>query len=275
MQSLQKANSFLEVIVESLRTLSEVDSMRLLHSLRLNGSNEAVAASIQADTQPRPGFGLTLKSGNVRHQFHHNLASAQSDAQSNMTLLSSQSWPSSGNRPPPVDFPYDGASPWFQTPADPEFIEHLLELYFTWIHPFHQLFSRDLFSTDFRQGQGGHCSALLANVIAAFACHYSDRLAARADPDDPKSAGDHFFTEAKRLLELQEQPSLTMVQALAIMSFREESCGRGSNGYQYMGRSSCALLEMGLHLSEIGSSACLADYQTRQITFWGVFNAET
>ena len=137
------------------------------------------------------------------------------------------------------------------------------------------MFSRDHFLHDFRSGQTGHCSRILANAIAAFACSYSDRLAALADPYDPSTAGDQFFAEAKRLLDLDEKPSLTMVQALGIMSFRETSHGRDSNGYQYTGRCLRVALEMGLHLSVMSSSLSPQEYEARKITFWGVFNTET
>jgi hypothetical protein len=74
---------------------------------------------------------------------------------------------------------------------------------------------------------------------------------------------------------LDEKPSLSMVQALGIMSFRETSHGRDSNGYQYTGRCLRVALEMGLHLSVMSSSLRPAEYEARKITFWGVFNTET
>lgn len=276
-QSLQQRNDSLDVIVASLRALPESDSISLLHSLRLDDNNDGIAASLQSNVRLPHSFGpQTLESEFVQHMAHPDSARAQSDAPSSDPTLSPSQYRQNGDDPPSGGgITYQNPSYWFRSPPDPEFIEHLLDLYFTWVHPFYQLFSQDRFLTDFKRGETGHCSALLVNAIAAFACHYSDRLAARADPEDPNSAGDQFFAEAKRLLDLDEKPSLSMVQALGIMSFRETSHGRDSNGYQYTGRCLRVALEMGLHLSVMSSSLRPAEYEARKITFWGVFNTET
>lgn len=163
---------------------------------------------------------------------------------------------------------------WFRIPQDPAFIKHLLDLYFTWVHPFHQIFSRDRFLTDFTCMASSHCSTPLVNAIAAFACHYTDTSSTVARPGDHTVAGDHFFAEAKRLLTADEEPSLTTVQALGIMGLREISHGRVSNGYQYMGRCLRTALEMGLNVSAKSDRLPPEVIEERKITFWGVFNFE-
>lgn len=267
----------MDVIVASLRALPEADSINLLHSLRADDNNEGIAASLQTNVRLPHSFGpQTLESEFVQHMTHPDSARAQSDVPTNDPSLSpSQYRQNSEDMPSGGGITYQNPSVWFRTPPDPEFIEHLMDLYFTWVHPFYQLFSQDRFLMDYKRGETGHCSALLVNAIAAFACSYSDRRTARDNVDDPNSAGDQFFAEAKRLLDVDEKPSLTMVQALGIMSFRETSHGRDSNGYQYTGRCLRVALEMGLHLSVMSSSLSSAEYEARKITFWGVFNTET
>jgi hypothetical protein len=125
---------------------------------------------------------------------------------------------------------------WFRRPYDPEFIVHLLDLYFYWIHPTYQIFSRDQFLLDFQSGKINHCSRILANAVAAFACSYSDRMAALADPNDPSTAGDQFFTEAERLLHRGSEPPLMLARALSIMSSRELACGRIFTSHSYAER---------------------------------------
>jgi len=115
---------------------------------------------------------------------------------------------------------------WFRRPYDPEFLVHLLDLYFYWIHPSYQMFSREHFLRDFQSGRTDHCSRILANAIAAFACRYSDRTAALADPNDLSTAGYQFFAEAERLLQHGGESPLMLAQALSIMSSRELACGR-------------------------------------------------
>lgn len=125
---------------------------------------------------------------------------------------------------------------WFRKPYHPEFLVHLLDLYFCWIHPSYQIFSRDNFLRDFQSGKTDHCSRILANSIAAFACSYSDRSAALADPYDPSTAGDHFFGEAERMLQRGNESPLMLAVALSIMSSRELACGRNFTSHYYAAR---------------------------------------
>ncbi|EAT87310.2 hypothetical protein SNOG_04919 [Parastagonospora nodorum SN15] len=89
---------------------------------------------------------------------------------------------------------------WTDVTKDVRFVENLLALYFTWSHPFYVLFSRECFYKDFRGGRDKYCSSLLVNAICAYACHFTDDPAGRTDPSNFRTAGDHFFAEAKRLL---------------------------------------------------------------------------
>lgn len=164
---------------------------------------------------------------------------------------------------------------WFRVPQDAEFVEHLLNLFFSWVHPFYCFLSRDHFLYDMGRGRTDHCSAMLVNALLSFACHYSDRPSARADPGNPATAGDAYFAEAKRLLNQSERACVTTVQALGIMSARECSQGRDSNGYQLAGRCVRMALELGLHLSTMASGLRPSEVESRKVTFWGVFNLET
>lgn len=122
---------------------------------------------------------------------------------------------------------------WFRRPYDPDFIVHLLDVYFSWIHPSYEIFSRDQFLHDFQNGRTDHCSRILTNAIAAFACSYSDRIAALAEPNDPSTAGDQFFAEAERLLHHGSESPLMLAWALSIMSSRELACGRIFTSHSY------------------------------------------
>jgi hypothetical protein len=115
---------------------------------------------------------------------------------------------------------------WFRRPYNPVFLVHILDLYFYWIHPSYQIFPRDCFLRDFQGGKTDHCSRILANAIAAFACRYSNRVAALADPEDPSTAGDQFFAEAERLLNCGRESPRMLSRALSVMIAREFACGR-------------------------------------------------
>jgi hypothetical protein len=120
-----------------------------------------------------------------------------------------------------------------------------------------------------------YCSSLLVNAILALASHYSERLDVRSNLADSSTVGNHFFTEARRLLLVEEgRSSLTVAQALALMAMREAGCGRDSNGWMYCGRSLHVALDLGLHLpAKVDASSPFSptEMEVRRITFWGLF----
>jgi Fungal specific transcription factor domain len=166
--------------------------------------------------------------------------------------------------------------PWTNVTSDAGLIEHLMTLYFTWQHPIYLLFSKECFLHDMAHSRKKYCSSLLVNTILAAACLFSDRPESRKDPSDSRTAGEHFYEEAKRLWAENRSSSLAAVQALAILSIREVSMGRESKGWLHMGASMRMALELGLHLSMKGSSAKMssAELEVRRITFWGCFSLD-
>lgn len=259
------------MIVASLRSLPEGEAVALLHSLRTDTNDDVIAASLRSNVRLPHSYAPQTLEADFAQQMTQTPTNSEMDDE--MHAL---------KREPSLQSVYSastnaGESPavWFRTPQDAELVEHLLNLYFCWVHPIYPLFSRDHFLHDMGRGRSDFCSAMLVNALLAFACHYSDRPQARSEPTNPSTAGDHFFAEAKRLLDRSEKPSLTMVHALGVMAIRETSVGRDSNGYQLAGRCVRMALELGLHLSVISNGLKPADAEVRKITFWGVFNLET
>lgn len=167
---------------------------------------------------------------------------------------------------------------WFRISQDAELIDHLLNLYFSWIHPFYTFFSKDHFLKDMQQGGTRYCSPILLNAILAVACAYSDRPAARTEPCRPETAGDYFFEEALELNRRTDETSLTTIQAVAVMALREGSAGREHIAYRLSGKCVRMAIELGLHLMDPpGGVAGLRpiDLEIRKITFWGIFNLDT
>ncbi|KAF2035527.1 hypothetical protein EK21DRAFT_53843 [Setomelanomma holmii] len=167
---------------------------------------------------------------------------------------------------------------WTTVTSDLAFVEKLLILYFTWNHPFYILFSRECFYKDFRAGRDKYCSPLLVNAICAYACHLTDDPAGRTDPSNFRTAGDHFFAEARRLLFEDETPSLTTTQALCVMSMREPSAGRDSPGFSYIGRCMRMCVELGLHLNNSASpmlGLTPSEIEVRKVTFWGCYTVDS
>ncbi|KAK0937538.1 hypothetical protein LTR29_010871 [Friedmanniomyces endolithicus] len=270
-QCLQQQNSALEVIVASLRSLPEDEAVSLLQSLRGESSVDVVAAALQTNLCAADSGGRLCAA---------NLSIIHSGQRGDTDCLPVRTVSGAFVRQDEYEVmadvkPAQIAGSWFSQPQDAEFIEHLLNLYFSWVHPIYHIFPRELFLRDMGRGTTEQCSAMLVNAVMALACHYSDRPAARTDPCNPATAGDHFFADAKRLLDRDEKTCLTTIQALGLMATRECSQGRESNAYQYSGRCVRMAVEMGLHLSVAGSGLRLAELEARKITFWGVFNLET
>ena len=167
---------------------------------------------------------------------------------------------------------------WTTVTSDRSLVEHLLALYFCWEYPTFASLSKEHFIEDFRKGIPRYCSSLLVNALLAMACRFSDRVGSRSDLNDETTAGDHFFLEAQRLLDAEEDLHvLTTIQALGLMSIREASRGNVSQGIFLSGQSIRLAIEMGLHLDvedEEEDEATDRDQAVREATFWGAFSLD-
>ena len=272
-ETLKGRNDALGVIVASIRSSTDAEVSEIVQQIRSDEDLDALAESLKRNvTLPERSNAKTAEgelsnligrpsldaAGVVKHYGHTSSLSLVSDsAQSAVHLLTSE--------------------PWTKVTSNSAFIDHITTLYFTWSHPFYSLFSKELFLNDMTEGRDKYCSPLLVNALLAVGCAYSDRPEARSNPSDPSTAGDHFFAEARRLLYENESSNLTTVQALALMGIREASCSRDSNGFQYAGRCTRMLIELGLHVS-FGSASDEfgpTELEARKITFWGCFIMET
>ncbi|KKK14892.1 hypothetical protein P175DRAFT_0472874 [Aspergillus ochraceoroseus IBT 24754] len=167
---------------------------------------------------------------------------------------------------------------WTRVTDDEQLTSHLLTMYFTWHYPFFTTLSKELFYRDYVRGVSSqYCSSFLVNAMLALGCHFSSWPDAREDPDNPATAGDHFFQEAKRLILDNDElvnSKLCTVQALALMSVREAGCGREGKGWVYSGMSFRMAFDLGLNLEstslgtrDLGEE----EVDARRITFWGCF----
>ncbi|KAI5293788.1 hypothetical protein KEM55_006906 [Ascosphaera atra] len=172
----------------------------------------------------------------------------------------------------------DPVTRWTNATNDRELILHLLKLYFTWHYGYFTALSKKRFERDFYRGRlSEYCSPLLVNTMLAIGSHFSSWPAARENPKDSATAGDHFFREAKRLIlenNEYERSRLCTVQALALMSVREAGCGREGSGWVYSGMSFRMALDLGLNVdpNELGpNNFSEEELDARRITFWGCF----
>lgn len=181
---------------------------------------------------------------------------------------------SSASRRQQADGYTDITMSWTNVTADQGFVNHLLALYFCWEYPTFACFSKVHFLYDFRAGRRRFCSALLVNVILSLASRFSDKAEARFNLYSGESAGDRFFEEAKAILASLEDQSLPTIQALALMSLREASCGRSDISRSYGLHSIRIAVESELHLDQPGYPGLVfscEEREVRSITFWGCF----
>ena len=272
-EALKGQNDALGIIVASIRSSTDAEVAEIVQQIRADEDLDNIAEFLKKNVVLQERSGAKSAEGELSNLLGRPSIDA-SGVVKHFGHTSSLSLVSDGERSP---MHLQTSEVWTRVTRDSALVEHLLSIYFCWAHPYYVLFSKELFLDDMAKGRSKYCSPLLVNAILAFACAYSDRPDARGNPSDPRTAGDHFFSEAKRLLNEKESSSLTTVQALALMGLREASCSRDSCGFQYAGRCIRMLIELGLHLSFASMSDKISptELEVRRITFWGCFINDT
>ncbi|KIV82544.1 hypothetical protein PV11_04646 [Exophiala sideris] len=132
-----------------------------------------------------------------------------------------------------------------------ELQEYLLEMYFCWQNPWLYLVERETFLRDFHStNRSRYCTPLLLLAIFSVAARYSDRREIRADPDHPSTAGDGFAEAAKTLLLHEcEKPTVTTVQAAALLAIRWMAENKEPAGWLYTGMATRLAYNLGLNVN--------------------------
>ncbi|KLJ09729.1 hypothetical protein EMPG_14852 [Blastomyces silverae] len=299
--NLKNRNTTLQTLVQAILNYDEADVPELVRQIRSCEDLEQVAESILA-REKTSGKDITrevfTEDDNEQvtevPQFESELAGKMSElimdgtvrfvgGTSNLIFLPAEFY----LEEPDASFALveqnqdtdDAITGWTRVTKSKELIRHLLTMYFTWHYAYFTTMSKKLFYRDFIKGRSTqYCSSLLVNAMLALGCHFSSWPAARSDPNDSATAGDHFFKEAKRLIlenDEHERAKLCTVQALALMSVREAGCGREGSGWVYSGMSFRMAYDLGLNVDGTGiaSSHSLTeeDIDARRMTFWGCF----
>ncbi|RMZ84821.1 hypothetical protein DV737_g1062, partial [Chaetothyriales sp. CBS 132003] len=307
-QALKTKSSALQTLIHAILNAEEDAVADLVRQIRTCDNLEDLAASIEAREKGQDGelvdspIDTTYELGEVP-KFEAELSGKMGDlwldgsvkfigGTSNLVWMpeathhrqsshqsSYQSGPSPGSATEIVRPKEEAILSWTTVTQDKDLILHFMNMYFCWHYAYFTTLSKELFYRDFLTGTPSqYCSALLVNVMLALGCHFSTRPAARQNPDDSETTGDHYFAEAKRLLYQDDEfanAKLCTVQALALMSVREAGCGRESKGWVYSGMSFRMAFDLGLNIDAQpinGSSRLSAeDIDARRITFWGCF----
>lgn len=308
--NLKTRNSTLQTLIQAILNYPEEEVPELVRQIRTCESLDDVAESILAKDNslgeedeeiesPLYGNGLSSEVPKFETELSGKMGELRLDngsvrfigGTSNLIFLGPES---EGDETTPMNKfeqyqqQEDPIVSWTNVTSDPELINHLLNMYFTWHYTYFTTLSKHLFYRDFHLGKPPqetrrkteYCTPLLVNIMLALGCHFTSWPAARADPQDSATAGDHFFKEAKRLIlenDEHEKPRLATVQALALMSVREAGCGREAKGWVYSGMSFRMACDLGLNVDSGGLTAHRDsnlnedEVDARRITFWGCF----
>ena len=157
---------------------------------------------------------------------------------------------------------------WTNVSTGAELIEHLIKLYFTWIHPAHMLFDEEHFMSSFKACSDVYCSSALVNIICAMSCHL---LHDTRDDDEETESGieslrTQFLNESKSLMKDADFEEMTSIQTYAIMFLEELGSGHGLIASSHLRLAQESLL------SKYSSKQ---SFESEEVAAWGVLTLHT
>jgi hypothetical protein len=127
-----------------------------------------------------------------------------------------------------------------------EISDHLLELFFTHVHPILPFIYKPTFFDQLKDKD--HLPHLLLNAIYSFAALFSDRLDIRTNPEDYTTAGEIYFDRAKALLDNDyDKARVSTIQALVVLSLREYGVGKVTRAWLWSGMAARMAQDLGMH----------------------------
>jgi hypothetical protein len=121
---------------------------------------------------------------------------------------------------------------WTSVTTDDTFVDHLMWLYFTWVHPIHMLFSEHHFLEDFRNKNSKYCSPSLVNAICAMGCCFlADEHGSNAEA---KKWGERFSRQVRMQVEREKEMTTTSAVVYAVLFLVELSAGQARKAYSHL-----------------------------------------
>lgn len=102
---------------------------------------------------------------------------------------------------------------WTSVTPDSTIVDHLIQLYFTHVHPIHTLFHKEHFIDSCHRHLEDFCTSILVNALCAMACSLHPT---NSNGIDYVKLGQEFSDSVKAEIDSQD-PTVTTVQAFAVM----------------------------------------------------------
>ncbi|KAG0209654.1 hypothetical protein BGX28_010170 [Mortierella sp. GBA30] len=150
--------------------------------------------------------------------------------------------------------------------------DHLIECYFTFVHPYMPVLHRPTFMRQYRSTDPSmRPPGVLLNAMFAIASRYSTH------PEivglDPESFGDEYFDRAKRLTDFEyELPRQSSIQALLLMTiYRFTSAKSGGRVWVMLGMAIRMAQDMGMHRNSARWHLPPLETELRKRLWWACY----
>ena len=238
--SLGEKNTWIEKIIRSIKDDSQ--GTEVIQRLKRGESHQAIAEWLG---RPLVGSGNQALSPTTEHRISQAIEQYHRDLVENH------------------DPRY-----WTNVSTEADLIEHLIKLYFTWIHPAHMLLDQEHFMSSFKDCSDVYCSSALVNIICAMSCHL---LHDTRDDDEQTKSGieslrTQFVNESKFSMKNADFEKMTSIQTYAIMFLVELGSGHGLIASSHLRLAQESLLAK--QKSEQSSEA-------EEVAAWGVLTLHT
>lgn len=157
-------------------------------------------------------------------------------------------------------------------------IEHMVDLYFKYLFSGTPIFDEATLRNDVRERR---CSDFLLLSLFAACARFSDRPDIKEIP--AWHAGEKYAEKARAMiLRAVDEPSISNLQGLTLLSLHEYGCGRGPRSWMYGGMAIRMAMELGLHEDldedENGNDnhtlEKLMQQETRRRLFWTIYTVD-
>ena len=215
-RGLQEKNDWVERILRALR--ADVEGKEIIECLRNGESYKSIAGRLR-----RGSLGdIAKESPTAERQLSEAFMDLEMNAVSDGTLG--------------LDLYLEDNARWTNVTTDDSLVDHLMALYFTWLHPCHVIFSEVHFMASYRNRSNLYCSTSLVNAVCAMACRFFEFAPdyQRNPAIDAEQLGDRFMEEARSHIKPDMYYKMTTLQTFAIMFLVELSSGKGSRAAAYI-----------------------------------------